>query len=60
MRQRLYQDDHPAIAQSLADLADDLRHIEDYRRARELAAEALSMHQRLAERQGQIPSQDPQ
>jgi hypothetical protein len=49
MRQRLYQGDHPAIAQSLANLAIDLQELGQDGRALELDEQARAMRQRLGE-----------
>jgi tetratricopeptide (TPR) repeat protein len=49
MRQRLYQGDHPDVAISLNNLANDMRELGEYERARELHEQALTMRQRLYE-----------
>ena len=50
MYQRLFEGDHPYVASSLSNLADDLRALGEDERARELDEQALAMHQRLAQR----------
>ena len=47
MFQRVYERDHPRVATTLNNLAEDLRGLGDYAGARELDEQALAMHRRL-------------
>ncbi|HEX6676512.1 MAG TPA: FxSxx-COOH system tetratricopeptide repeat protein [Actinomycetes bacterium] len=49
MRQRLYEGDHPDVADGLGNLAFDLTELGEYERARDLHEQALAMDQRLSE-----------
>jgi hypothetical protein len=49
MHQRLHDGDHPDIATSLNNLANNLRELGEVERGRELAEEAQAMRQQLAE-----------
>jgi tetratricopeptide (TPR) repeat protein len=51
MYQRLYEGDHPDVADRLSALANDLSELGEHGRARELDEQALAMRKRLAERQ---------
>ena len=51
MYQRLYEGDHPALVDSLVNLANDLRALGEHRRAQELDQQALAIYQRLAAQQ---------
>jgi Tetratricopeptide repeat len=48
MHQRLNEGDHPDVANSLVNLALDLRGLGEHARARELDEQALAMKERLA------------
>ena len=50
MRKRLYDGDHPAVAEGMANLAVDLRRAGEYWPARALDERALAMRQRLSAR----------
>lgn len=50
MRRRLYEGDHPKVAKSLGNLAEDLHALGEHERARELDEQALAMRGRLGER----------
>src|SRR6266545_3803374 len=49
MYQRLYEGDHPHVADSLGNLAFDLTELGEYGRARDLSEQALAMEQRLSD-----------
>ncbi len=49
MYQRLYEGDHPDVADSLGNLAFDLTELGEYERARDLNGQALAMNQRLSD-----------
>jgi tetratricopeptide (TPR) repeat protein len=49
IRRRLYEGDHPDIAASLSNLADDLRDLGELNQARELHEQALAIRRRLYE-----------
>jgi Tetratricopeptide repeat len=49
MYQRLFEGDHPDVANSLNNLAGDRRDLGEHGRARALHEQALAIRQRLAE-----------